>query len=247
METEQISLEKPFTDKKENYTVINAEEPNCFKIINLDNGHEHVVNPFLKTCDCEDFKFRTNGGSCKHINFLRTTNKMQPLLQKYNKLNSGPNNPNQSTELIDIQPYHIFERKDEAQILSEMQGNVIEEFVYSFKQGGRDITGLSYAGVKQLALLRGNIHCSEPILQEYNNSWLCKVKAVDVVRNLEVWGVATQTKMMSLRDGNRIKDDFCIQKAVSKAERNALRKLMPEKIIVEMVKEWKKGNGGNKE
>jgi len=55
-----------------------------------------------------------------------------------------------------------------------------------------------------------------------------------------MWGVSVQPKFMELRSGQKIRDEFCIQKCVSKAERNALRKLMPEKIIIEMIKEWQK-------
>jgi len=44
------------------------------------------------------------------------------------------------------------ERRDEEQILAEIQGQVIEEMVYSFKnKTGRTITGLSWVGIKEIA------------------------------------------------------------------------------------------------
>jgi len=248
----EFKLDKPFTDPNELYTVLNSKEESCFEVHNLRSGNTYIVNPFAGTCSCADFKFRTNGGSCKHIDFLQDNDRIKPLLEKYEitrvstKGESVPSHPSVPEIVEQNMPYNLMERKDENQILQEIKGNVIEEFVYSFPQGNRQITGLSYSGVKQIALKMGNIHCSEPILQENNGAWIGKVKAIDVQRNLEMWGVSTQNKFMELRNGGKVKDDFCIQKCVSKAERNALRKLMPEKIIIEMIREWqsKKNNGG---
>jgi len=259
--TEQLLLEKPFTDPSELYTVTNSKEQDCFNVHNLETGKTYTVNPFKGFCSCPDFEYRSNGGSCKHIEFLRNDKRILPLIKKYDSFNSvdppkesnKPNNPNPpnptnstTPEIVEQLPYALMERKDEDQILQEIKGNVLEEFVYSFPQGNRTITGLSYSGIKQVALKMGNIHCEEPILQENGSCWIGKVKAIDVQRNLEMWGVSTQAKFMELRDGRKIRDEFCIQKCVSKAERNALRKLMPEKILIEMIKEWQKQNNGGK-
>jgi hypothetical protein len=246
----QLTLEKPFTDPEERYTVTNSKEPNCLKIHNLETGKTYVVNPFIGTCTCPDFEYRTNNGSCKHVDFLQNNDRIKPLIEQYKSTHISVQRetiPSPSVpEVVEQMPYSLMERKDEDQILQEIKGNVIEEFVYSFPQGNKQITGLSYSGVKQIALKMGNIHCAEPILQENGSCWIGKVKAIDVQRNLEMWGVSMQPKFMELRNGAKVKDDFCIQKCVSKAERNALRKLMPEKIIIEMVKEWQKNNGGRK-
>lgn len=179
---------------------------------------------------------------------MQSNDRVKPLLEKYESacVNTKTEMASNVPEIVEQTPYSLMERKDEEQILQEIKGNVIEEFVYSFPQGNRTITGLSYSGIKHIALQRGNIHCCEPILQENGSCWISKVKAIDVQRNLEMWGVSMQPKFMELRNGSKIKDDFCIQKCVSKAERNALRKLMPEKIIIEMIKEWQKNNGGRK-
>jgi len=244
-------ITKPFTDIKNKYTVLPNENDKCLDIINLNSGGKYLVDPINKTCTCNDFKYKTNGGTCKHIEYLIHHDKIKPFLPKvYNSIVSGKpsevsSNHNSNGGNGFDSPFTIMERKDEDQILTEMKGNVMQEFVYSFKQNNRDITGLSYAGVKQIALEMGNIHVNEPQLSEMNGSYICKVKAVDVARNLEMWGVSCQAKQMKTRYGNQT-DDFAVQKAVSKAERNALRKLMPEKLIVEMIKEWKqKNNGGN--
>ena len=242
----QLTLETPIiVDIQGIKYAISELEPCWYKVLNIKTEMSYNVNPFDQVCNCPDFAYRTNGGTCKHIESLRELPELKPLIVSYDKQQQiriknikqvNQNDDNQET----VQQFQLMERKDEEQILQEIKGNVLSEFVYSFVTNGREITGLSYAGVKQIALKMGNIHCAEPILQENNGMWICKVKAVDVQRNLEMWGVSTQPKFMEFRDGRKARDDFCLQKCVSKAERNALRKLMPEKIIVEMLKEWKK-------
>ena len=39
--------------------------------------------------------------------------------------------------------YQIMEKQDEDQILSEMKGEFLQQYVYSFKQGTRDGRGVS--------------------------------------------------------------------------------------------------------
>lgn len=247
-----FKIEKPFTDPNEKYTVTNSKETNCFKLHNLESGKTYIVNPFQKICDCPDFQYRADGGSCKHIDFLRDNKNIKPFIKEYQE--KKQNTRVRHAENINVpevverdnMPYSLMERKDEDQILSEIKGNVLQEFVYSFPQGNRKITGLSYAGVKQIALEMGSLHVCEPILLENDGNWIAKVKAIDVHRNLEMWGVSSQPKKMTYKNGVEVDDDFCIQKAVSKAERNALRKLMPERIIIEMVKEWQQKNNGGR-
>lgn len=233
-------IEKAFTDKEKNYTIV-PDENNTLLLINLNNNKKYNIDPINQTCTCPDFKHRTNGGICKHIKYLINHEKIKPYIPQTIEIKNNNGNRSRNEPLVFDNPFSIMERRDEDQILSEMKGNVIQEFVYSFRQGGREITGLSYAGVKQIALEMGNIHCSEPIISELNGSFVCKVKAVDIAKNLEMWGVSSQPKQMKTQYGPR-DDDFAVQKAVSKAERNALRKLMPERLIVEMIKEWKTKN-----
>jgi len=50
---------------------------------------------------------------------------------------------------LPVQVFQELDRRDENQILSEMRGEQLQEFVYSIKLDGREITNLSYAGVKE--------------------------------------------------------------------------------------------------
>ena len=49
--------------------------------------------------------------------------------------------------------YKIMDNFDEEQVLAELQGHYLTEFVYSFKAGGRDVIGLSWAGIKELVII----------------------------------------------------------------------------------------------
>jgi hypothetical protein len=248
-------IDKPFTDTEMQYTVLPNDDGFKLDIVNLKSGGRYTVDLFNRICTCKDFKNRSKGGTCKHIEYLCNHEKIKPFLPQENNVDvssiatiheGGMNgeslrSTSPSTSQSWDSPFSIMERKDEDQILIELKGNVIQEFVYSFKQGTREITGLSYAGTKQIALEMGNIHCCEPLITEMNGNWVCKVKVRDTYRNMEMWGVSCQPKQMKTQWGPK-DDDFALQKAVSKAERNALRKLMPEKLIVEMIKEWQLKN-----
>jgi len=212
---------------------------------NLVNKKTYITNPFEKICDCPDFLYRTKNGTCKHIEFLRSHDKIKPLLQKYEtekppislqEMSHPSNSVGDSQEI----PYVIMDRKDEEQILTELQGNVIEEYVYDFEQNGRRITGLSYAGVLHVAQMMGHIHTGEPVIQEMNGGYLAKVQATDVKRNVSIWGVAFQPKNKKLKDGRIIPDYYAITIAVGKGTRNALRKLIPEKYVIQMINEYRK-------
>jgi hypothetical protein len=43
---------------------------------------------------------------------------------------------------------------------------------------------------------------------------------------------------MRLRDGGEAEDAFALQKAVGKAQRNAIRALIPEAVIAEAYRAW---------
>lgn len=255
---EQLLLEKPFTDPNELYTVTSSKEQDCFNVHNLETGKTYTVNPFKGFCSCESFKYQTNGGSCKHIEFLRNNERIKPLIEKYKEQrqqieSNNANNPNiqeypETSHLLvgdhdgvgEQSPFAIMERRDENQIMEELiRSNVIKEYVYDFQQNGHRVTGLSYSGVIHVALKLGHIHTGEPIIQEMNEGYLAKVPATDMKRNVSTWGVSFQPQKMTLRDGREITDKFAIQKAVAKANRNAMRHLFPEKIVIGFLNKYR--------
>jgi hypothetical protein len=154
----------------------------------------------------------------------------------------------------DKQPYELMERKDEEQILAEMrQGGVIDEYFYSFSQKGRQVTGISYAGIMALAQQRGDFQLGEMSISDFGDCYIAKVKAKDNQTGVEAWGVASQPKSMHISEmyarkiGSKTKsipDEFAITKVASKATRNAYRRLLPEKIVIKLMEDWKKKTQG---
>lgn len=144
------------------------------------------------------------------------------------------------------------ERKDEAQIVTELKGEikarVLSEYFYDFTHQGRRIVGLSYAGVKAIVRKLGSIKVLDLKVEEKSDSWVVIAKARDERRNLEAYGPGWQAKRIRLRNGQLVDDPFALQKAVGKAQRNAFRHFIEEKIIAEAYRAWleERGGGGEK-
>jgi hypothetical protein len=121
--------------------------------------------------------------------------------------------------------FQIMEAKDEDQILAELQGSFLKKFVYSFKVGGRPVTGISWAGIKEIAYRLKGIDTEIQKFEETETHYIFIVKATnkDVGSRL---GVSNQPKM----NGAKV-DQFALQKALSKAQRNAIRGVIPEATI----------------
>jgi len=139
-----------------------------------------------------------------------------------------------SIEVVKPESYEefaIMERKDEEQILAELKGHYLEEFVYSFEHAGRRVIGLSWAGVKECAYRMGGIDVVDCRVEDKGDYWLVLAKAVDRTTGSGRYGISTQPKKMNLKDGSEQEDLFSLPKALSKAQRNAIRGLIPEQYI----------------
>lgn len=130
---------------------------------------------------------------------------------------------------------YLTEKHDEAQIVSQMKGEVVSQWVYHFNQGGKEITSLSYAGVKEAVRRRGNINwkpcdcCRRPVhIEETQDEIRATVTAWDLINNVQFIGASTARK----------NQPFAFVIAVNKAERNAMRKFLPEKAIALLVQEF---------
>jgi hypothetical protein len=134
-------------------------------------------------------------------------------------------------EITSPEVFREMEKRDEEQIIQEMRGQYIEEFVYQFKIGGRTVTGISWAGIKEVAYKFGGIQVELVELKETENAYTVIVKAFDEKNNASRLGVSMQPKKMKLQSGEVVDDEFALQKAVSKAQRNAIRPLIPETML----------------
>jgi len=143
------------------------------------------------------------------------------------------------------------DRQDQLQIVAEAMGDVVEELVYVV-QGKK---GLSYKGVNLIAFYMGDIGVEpwvdwQQIQMDNQMYWSATVQGYNKRYNLTALGTAEVPEQMQVYDrnekGGKIPDGrgefkshlefdrFCRRKALSMAQRNAKRAVMPEA----MIKKW---------
>ena len=137
--------------------------------------------------------------------------------------------------------FEIMEKRDEEQILAEAQGHIIEEMFYKFPIDGKTVTGISWVGTKEIARRYGGIKMGVPQVTDLGDQYACTVQATDVKNDVTLVGSSLQPKNMMLRNGEEKPDRFAYTKAVSKAQRNAIRALIPETFLLEMEKSFSSG------
>ena len=126
------------------------------------------------------------------------------------------------------------EHIDDQSIIEMMTGNTVEDYVYSFKQGGKTIEGLTIAGVNEAANRRGGIHITELTHTDTDHSWFVIAKAVDKITASSRFGAFEQPKQSGGRD-----DPHAFSKAVHKAQRNAIKQLLPIHITKSIIAKFK--------
>lgn len=146
--------------------------------------------------------------------------------------------------------YRLWDQRDEIQIVDALKGRFLDEFVYSYCRhhkwvnGQRPpeckctdiITGLSWLGVQEAAReYRGiKIPIEKMRKVETEDNVEVMVEAIDTKTDSSRIGTASQSKKMRLSGGQVMDDTFCVAKAVAKAQRNAIRPLLP----VTLIKAW---------
>ncbi len=125
--------------------------------------------------------------------------------------------------------YQMMDKRDEEQILAEIKGHMIEEYVYQFKAGGKLVTGVSYAGIKAMVVRRGGYEIISDTIIKEEGSFLAKAKIQDKQLDLQGLGLGECA----------IHEPFARQKAMGKALRNAYRSIMDEGQFIAFIKQWK--------
>jgi len=133
-------------------------------------------------------------------------------------------------ELVPTAEYEVIDQVDDQAIIEMMTGQTIQEYVYSFKQGGRVVEGLTLAGINEAANRRGGIVVEDIQFEEKEGSWIAIVKATDTFTGSSRYGAFEQPKKTGSRD-----DPFAFTKAIHKAQRNAVKQLLPVPIIREVL------------
>ncbi len=126
--------------------------------------------------------------------------------------------------------YEVVDQVDDQAIIELMTGQTIQDYVYSFKQGGRTVEGLTLAGINEAANRRGGIQVEDVTYEERDHSWIAVAKATDTITGSSRYGAYEQAKMM----GGRA-DPFAFTKAIHKAQRNAIKQLIPVPVIREVL------------
>ncbi len=138
--------------------------------------------------------------------------------------------------------YEVVDQVDDQAIVELMTGQTIQDYVYSFKQGGRVVEGLTLAGINEAANRRGGIQVEEVKYEELDHSWIATAKAVDTITGSSRYGAYEQPKMNGSRP-----DPFAFTKAIHKAQRNAIKQLIPVPVIRDVLNFYlhRKAGGGN--
>lgn len=138
--------------------------------------------------------------------------------------------------------YEVVDQVDDQAIIELMTGQTIQDYVYSFKQGGRTVEGLTLAGINEAANRRGGIQIEEVNYEERDNSWIATAKAIDTITGSSRFGAYEQPKMNGSRP-----DPFAFTKAIHKAQRNAIKQLIPMPVIREVLNFYlnRKAGSGN--
>lgn len=123
---------------------------------------------------------------------------------------------------------------DDQQIVATLIGQAMPDYIYTFKQGGKEIVGLSIEGVNEAVNQRGGYTVSLEQVTEKDDSWLAVVKATDTARGIEKYGAFQQSKTY-VTGGE---DPFAFTKAISKAQRNAFKQLIPQAVIKQVINHY---------
>jgi len=144
------------------------------------------------------------------------------------------------SEIVKASRFKLMEAADNAQIVAEINGEMVKAMVYTVK--GKD--RLSYAGAKFAAIQLGNIHVKESsVVYNKDLDWFeASALALNENINLTLPGFAEQPRLMKVWDNKERTeshlevDEFARRKAGGKAVRNALMAVMPAGHIAAYMK-----------
>ena len=182
---------------------------------------KELVHPYLKDEEANPMKHVPSVGDDKPTS----------IEQHSIAINDEPKGSQSLTETTKpLDSFQQMDKRDEEQILAEIKGHMIEEYVYQFKVGGKMITGVSYAGIKAMVVRRGGYEIISDTIIKENDYFLAKAKIQDKQLDLQGLGLGECA----------IHEPFARQKAMGKALRNAYRSIMDEGQFIAFIKQWKK-------
>jgi len=167
----------------------------------------------------------------------------------------------QMTSPIDpeVSFYVAQEIADDKAIEQELLGAAVATMIYEFEQDGEIINGLSLCGVREVVrLLNRNPKSGHKVRISPNPPTITRdleqggqrgievmVYAEDLVTGSGMWGSKFEPYKKSdpNAQGSTYDNKFAFEVALSKAQRNAMRSLLPETVINEMIEMFKQQKG----
>jgi len=122
-------------------------------------------------------------------------------------------------------------RLDDSAIIGAMQGAAIEDYVYSFRQGGKVVEGLTLEGINEAANQRGGIDVELISVEDEETCFKAMVKATDTLTGSARIGAYLQPKVIKSKGGGARVNEFAYTMAVHKAQRNAVKQLLPVPVL----------------
>ena len=141
--------------------------------------------------------------------------------------------------------FTLMDYEDELQIRQAVMGRFVDIYVYSFDMwvDGRKVIqyGISWAGTKELIKtanigrkVRFVVTDIPPVVEEHDTYWLSHVQTEDLKNGSKFWGTARQVKR---KKGGQIDEHSCTI-SVSKAQRNSFRHQLPERMIIDFIRDY---------
>lgn len=141
--------------------------------------------------------------------------------------------------------FELMDYEDELQIRQAVMGRFVDIYVYSFDMWieGRKVIqyGISWAGTKELIKtanigrkVRFVVTDIPPVVEEHDTYWLSHVQTEDLKNGSKFWGTARQTKR---KKGGQVDEHSCTI-SVSKAQRNSFRHQLPERMIIDFIRDY---------
>jgi len=147
----------------------------------------------------------------------------------------------------DQEEFALMSAEDERQIVLEALGRAPEQYVYCYWKGKELIAGVSVTGSKDLAREKGFIETLVPVsctIEEGPDGekyWHAGVRARDMRKNTIVLGFGRQWTKMRIKERDAsgrptgkyqiVEDELAWNKALGKAQRNALLSCLPSSDI----------------
>lgn len=141
------------------------------------------------------------------------------------------------------------ERYDEESIVQRMtSGIATEAFIYHYPiktvTGVKEIIGISTDGADEMALMMGNIEVLPDIKVDKDSDpdyIYVMLRAKNLIRNVTLLGTGRACKFQ-LGKGNQPDHDrpneWAFVSSVSKAQRNAILRHVPEEVIIKIINNW---------